>query len=330
MDFLPIDNAAVKQDWPNMYWRAGQRILSAAKIIRSNPLLHAVYIGNFSCGPDSFIIKFFEEEMSGKPYLHLELDAHSADAGAITRCEAFLDSVENTKGEMSEPGKLSKKKTNNHFSGERTVFIPRMSDHAFAIAGAFEYCGRAAEVLPESSGETVDLGKKYVSGKECYPCAVTTGDMIKKIMEPGFDPDRSAFFMPSGAGPCRFGQYNVFHRLVIEDLRIENLPVFAPNQDENFYGQLKIAGNDFAMRSWRGITAISLLQKCLHQTRPYEKEKSASDEIYAMHLKKAYDSIRGADGGLDAVLEKARVDFGNISRNKDKKPLIAVVGEIFV
>ena len=330
MDFLPIENSAVKQDWPNMYWRAGQRILSAAKIIRSNPLLHAVYIGNFSCGPDSFILKFFEEEMSGKPYLHLELDAHSADAGAITRCEAFLDSIENTKGKMSGQERLSRKKSNGYFSGERTVFIPHMSDHAFAVAGAFEYCGRAAEVLPESSAETVDLGKKYVSGKECYPCAVTTGDMIKKIMEPGFDPDRSAFFMPSGAGPCRFGQYNVFHRLVIKDLRLDNLPVFAPNQDEKFYDHLRIAGKDFAMRSWKGITAISLLQKCLHQTRPYEKEKNVSDEIYAMYLAKAYDSVRGVDGGLDAVLEKARVDFENIPRHKDKKPLIAIVGEIFV
>ncbi|MFZ2197519.1 MAG: acyl-CoA dehydratase activase, partial [Thermodesulfovibrionales bacterium] len=66
MDFLPIENSSVKQNWPNMYWRAGQRILSAARIIRANPLLHAVYIGNFSCGPDSFIVKFFDEEMSGK------------------------------------------------------------------------------------------------------------------------------------------------------------------------------------------------------------------------------------------------------------------------
>ena len=332
MDFLPIENSAVKQDWPNMYWRAGQRILSAAKIIRSNPLLHAVYIGNFSCGPDSFIIKFFEEEMSGKPYLHLELDAHSADAGAITRCEAFLDSIENTevKGQGSGVRTSEEKLLITISQKKRTVFMPRMSDHSLAVAAAFEHCGIAAEVLPESSGETVDLGKKYVSGKECYPCAVTTGDMIKKIMEPGFDPDRSAFFMPSGAGPCRFGQYNVFHRLVIEDLRLDNLPVFSPNQDENFYDHLKIAGNDFAMRSWKGITAIGLLQKCLHQTRPYEKEKNVSDEIYAMHLTKAYDSLRGADGGIDAVLKRAKVDFENIPRNKDKKPLIAIVGEIFV
>ena len=329
MDFLPVENSPVNQDWPNMYWRAGQRILSAARIIRTNPLLHAVYIGNFSCGPDSFITKFFDEEMSGKPYLHLELDAHSADAGAITRCEAFLDSIENTK--MVDSGTPpQKKKSNGHLSAERTIFLPRMSDHAVAVAAAFEYCGIKAEVLPESTSETVDIGKKYVSGKECYPCAVTTGDMVKKIMEPGFDPDRSAFFMPSGAGPCRFGQYNVFNRLVIKELGLDNVPVFSPIQDEHFYKHLNIAGKGFAMRSWKGISAISLLQKCLHETRPYEKDKGISEETYAMHLQGAYNSMRGADGGIEAVLKKARVDFENIPADKHKRPLIGIVGEIFV
>ena len=334
MDFLPDENSAVKQDWPNMYWRAGQRILSAAKIIRANPLLHAVYIGNFSCGPDSFIIKFFDEEMSGKPYLHLELDAHSADAGAITRCEAFLDSIEN---QVQSPKlKVQGKRTiSNHPPlvtrySKRTIFIPRMSDHAFALAAAFEHCGIAAEVLPESSGDTVDLGKKYVSGKECYPCAVTTGDMVKKIMDPGFNPDRSAFFMPSGSGPCRFGQYNVFHRLVIKDLGLDNVPVFSPNQDEKFYEHLNIAGKDFALRSWKGITAVGLLQKCLHETRPYEKEEGVSGRVYARHLNRAYNSLRGADGDIEAVLKNARADFENIPKNKDNKPLVGIVGEIFV
>jgi predicted CoA-substrate-specific enzyme activase len=331
MDFLPIENSAIKQDWPNMYWRAGQRILSAAKIIRAHPFLHAVYIGNFSCGPDSFIIKFFEQEMAGKPYLHLELDAHSADAGAITRCEAFLDSIDSSHHPPREPEKLfQKKRTNGHISSKRTIFIPHMSDHSLAVAAAFEHCGLDAEMLPESTSESVDIGKKFVSGKECYPCAVTTGDMTRKISEPGFNPDRSAFFMPSGSGPCRFGQYNVFHRIVMDELGLNNVPVFSPNQDEHFYKHLNLAGKDFAMRSWEGITAVGLLQKCLHQTRPYEKEKDVSDQTYAMHLKKACHSLRGANGAIMTVLNKARIDFENIPRDKDKRPLVGIVGEIFV
>jgi predicted nucleotide-binding protein (sugar kinase/HSP70/actin superfamily) len=77
-----------------MYWKSGQRILKAARFIRENKNLYAIYIGNFLCGPDSFILKYFKQEMGDKPFLHIEIDEHSADAGAITRCEAFMDSIE--------------------------------------------------------------------------------------------------------------------------------------------------------------------------------------------------------------------------------------------
>ena len=76
-----------------MYWRSGQRILKAARAVRENRNLHAIYIGNFLCGPDSFILKYFKKEMGEKPFLSIEIDEHSADAGAITRCEAFIDSI---------------------------------------------------------------------------------------------------------------------------------------------------------------------------------------------------------------------------------------------
>jgi len=336
MDFLPIEYSDISHDWPNMYWRAGQRILSASRIIRSNPLLYAVYIGNFSCGPDSFITKFFEEEMSGKPYLHLEIDAHSADAGAITRCEAFLDSIENKLVRESKPAvnlqsKRGKRKSATSKPSSRRIFyIPHMSDHALALAAAFEHCGVEAEMLPESSKEAVDLGKKYVSGKECYPCAVTTGDMVKKIMEPGFDPGRSAFFMPSGSGPCRFGQYNVFHRLVIKELGFDDVPVFSPNQDANFYEHLGTVGKNFTMRSWEGIIAIELLNKCLHETRPYEKEKGSSDAVYCDYLEKVSQSLRGTNGNMEGLLKRAKIEFEHISTHEEKKPLIGIVGEIFV
>jgi predicted CoA-substrate-specific enzyme activase len=336
MDFLPLDCSDINSDWPNMYWRAGQRILSASRIIKSNPLLYAVYIGNFSCGPDSFITKFFEEEMSGKPYLHLEIDAHSADAGAITRCEAFLDSVGNnilreqeSNSSLRKEGEQKKPAARN-LSEKRIFYIPHMSDHALALAAAFEHCGIDAAMLPEPSKEAVDLGRKYVSGKECYPCAVTTGDMVRKIMERGFNPDRAAFFMPSGSGPCRFGQYNVFHRMVIDELGFDDIPIFSPNQDESFYEHLGTVGKDFAMRSWEGIVAIELLNKCLHETRPYEKVKGSSDALYHHHLAAIVQSLRGPNGNMEGLLKATKTDFQHISVSKERKPLIGIMGEIFV
>ncbi len=331
MDFIPTAGIRIDDRWPNMYWRSGQRILKAARFIRENPQLHALYIGNFSCGPDSFILKFLTEELRGKPFLQIEIDEHSADAGAITRCEAFLDSIKNKSVVSRQSSVVSQKKTDNSgLAAKRTVYIPNMTDSTFALAAAFERCGIPSEVLPESDKEAVDIGRRYVSGKECYPCTVTTGDMLKKVFSADFRPDASAFFMPSGAGPCRFGQYNVFHRMVLDELGLCDVPIFSPNQDANFYRELGIVGKDFSSYAWEGIVAYELLTKCLHETRPYEKESGAADELYRDYREKMYASLRGSDGSVEGLLRKMRKDFEGLPKQNSRKPLIGVVGEIFV
>ncbi len=66
MDFLDLPNANVTEPQlqMDMYWKYGQRILRAAHVIRDDPRLHAIYLSNFSCGPDSFVISLFKELMT--------------------------------------------------------------------------------------------------------------------------------------------------------------------------------------------------------------------------------------------------------------------------
>ncbi|MBI4682218.1 MAG: CoA protein activase [Nitrospirae bacterium] len=330
MDYLSLEAVEISDKWSNMYWRSGQNILRAAEIIRDDPKLFALYIGNFSCGPDSFIHRFFDKTMANKPFLQIEIDEHSADAGVITRCEAFLDSIRSRdeinvhKPERSQPAVL-KKGTNN-----KIVYIPRMSDHAFALAAAFKACGLDAEVMKVPDVESVKIGRRFVSGKECYPCAITTGDMVSKVMSGGFDPDRAVFFMPSGAGPCRFGQYNIFHRMVLDDLGLPHVPIYAPNQDESLYRELGMVGNDFTKRIWMGVIAIELLMKCLHETRPYEINAGDTDNLYNKYLSKLGDMLQGSNGAVPQFLGDVRRSFSEIPKSTGEKPLIGIIGEIFV
>jgi predicted CoA-substrate-specific enzyme activase len=342
MDMLPLEEMRVHDTWPNMYWRSGQKILKAARLIMACPDLYAIYIGNFSCGPDSFILKYLDEEMTGKPFLHIEIDEHSADAGAITRCEAFLDSIDQQRESAGTRGRRYKDKQGRpadipvpppHLPVSlkgRTVFIPRMADHAFALQAAFEYCGIHAEVLPESDRASVDIGRRHVSGKECYPYLVTTGDMLKKALSPDFRPEESAFFMPSGTGPCRFGQYNVAHRLVLKKVGLGDVPVFAPNQDVEFYRDLGIAGRDFSMTAWKGIIAYELLTKCLHETRPHEINTGDAEELYRAYRTRIAAGLMSRNGTMEVLLKEMEEAFRAVPRGKGKRPLVGVVGEIFV
>jgi predicted CoA-substrate-specific enzyme activase len=93
MDALPLSQVDVSDPFDNMYWHSGQHILAAARLIRQEPRLQAIYVTSFGCGPDSFLLSYFRREMRDKLYLELELDDHTADAGVNTRCEAFFDSL---------------------------------------------------------------------------------------------------------------------------------------------------------------------------------------------------------------------------------------------
>jgi len=331
MDYLPLSSIDISRDWPNMYWRSGQRILQAAEIIRKNRYLNAIYITNFGCGPDSFILRYFRERMAGKPFLQIEIDEHSADGGVITRCEAFLDSLKNVGHVAIEEAKRPRRRPILGRSKEkRVVYLPKMADHAYALAAAFQACGVDSEVLPDSDTETINLGRQYTSGKECYPCTITTGDMVKMIRSPDFRPERAAFFMPSGTGPCRFGQYNVFHRIVLDELGYGDVPVYAPNQDSKFYKELGMVGDDFIRLAWQGILAVEILIKALHEKRPYEINKGEAEGLYRDYLNKITEAIKGKNG-LPLILKEMRREFDAIAIDKDiRKPLIGIIGEIFV
>jgi predicted CoA-substrate-specific enzyme activase len=328
MDFLPVDDVQDLDEIKPMYWRFGQKILGVAEHIRNDSRLYAIYITNFGCGPDSFIQHFFKDRMRGKPYLEIEIDEHSSDVGAITRLEAFLDSLKNVTVAPA-PARVSPFRYRVTGNLKRKIYLPPMTDQALALVAAFEACGGEAESLPDSDAETLELGRRLTSGKECYPLILTTGDLAKLLQRPDFNPDKSAFFMPSANGPCRFGQYHRFHRLVLDELGYHQVPVYSPDQTDTMYQEIGMVGDDFDLIVWRGVVAIDLLEKKLRETRPYERHLGESDEVYRFYLQKVFDSLRDR-GDLPVVLRQARGAFADVTVNgSEPKPIVGVVGEIY-
>jgi len=326
-DFIAYEDTRLDRDYPDMYWRYGQRILSTGRKIGRDPRLNAIYITNFGCGPDSFILKFFSREIA-KPYLTIEVDEHSADVGAITRCEAFIDSLQHVRETKAVPFKL--KVSQPQRDTERTLYIPYMDDHGFVLAAVMRNAGLKAEALPMADEESLEIGRRHTSGKECYPCIITTGDILKKAMSPGFDPARSTFLMPSALGPCRFGQYNRFHRMVLDDCGFSEAEIFALDQTKNYSRHLKTFGPRFHRRAWQGLMIVDLLQKVSRQTRPYEVNPGETDRLYKELLDRlCKDAEEGRD--LYKTAEAARDAFAAVPVDRSTpKPRIGIVGEIYV
>ena len=326
VDMLPLEEVKDVSFLEGMYWEYGQRFLLAAHIIRETPNLFPIYFTNFSCGPDSFIEHFFEDLLGEKPFLEIEVDEHSAEAGIVTRLEAFVDSL---KGKIKyyeipkiyETIKIAP-------SNNKTIYIPYMCDHAKALAAAFRACGVNAQVLPEPDEESLELGRKFTSGKECYPTILTTGDLLKLVNSPDFNPEKSIFFMPDSGGPCRFGQYNRFHKKLLKDLGI-NMPVYSLQQDMKFYEDLDILGRSFMKIAWRGIVAVDILDKLFRETRPYAINKKEVEDVYWKSLKKIEKTIEEKGDMLETLLE-IKEAFKEIDVKDEKKPKVGVVGEIYV
>ncbi|MCX7705796.1 MAG: acyl-CoA dehydratase activase [bacterium] len=198
LDYLPIEKFDIFEKWPNLYWEFGYRMMCALEIIKHDTRLYPVYITNFGCGPDSFLLQYFEREIN-KPFLKIEVDEHTAGAGIITRCEAFADSLKNYRRLQHIPFKNSEKKklpvSKVHFSPStrRKVFVPYMGDGSLIIKSVLRSLGIDTEVM-YADRETLELGRKHTLGKECYPFIITTGDMLKTLKYN--DPDKIAFFMP--------------------------------------------------------------------------------------------------------------------------------------
>lgn len=331
MDCLPLEDEipSIAADYPDMYWKSGQRILAAARVARKMENLGVIYVSNFGCGPDSFIQKYFEREIGDGPHMVLELDEHSADTGVVTRLEAYIDSMRaNARRRASPPPRRPRVGKTDEL--DRKILIPYMDDNSFAVAAAMRAHAVDAEVMPMANDLSVELGRRHSSGRECYPCIITTGDMIKATMADGFDPDRTAFFMPTANGPCRFGQYNRLQRMVLDELGFENVPIFVLDQMTEFGKTSGRLGKWFRLLAWKGVSIVDNMKRARYRILPYEKIPDATEAAYRQTLAELETAVAsGADlyrFARTAARRFREIPVGTVGT----KPRIGVIGEIFV
>jgi len=335
LDMLPLDIRTIQEDFPHMYWKYGQKIIAAGKFLSGKDNLHALYITNFRCGPDSFISKFFDRVMEGKPYLTIEIDEHSSDVGALTRCEAFIDSIRNIRkrGALRKPARAFARDLFfdlRRRSDNIRIYIPHMDDHGLMMEAVLKSNGIDAEALPMSDSKSLEIGRSFTTGKECYPCVLTTGDIVKKATSDDFDPQRGAFFMAQANGPCRFGQYHKFHRMVLDNIGLKQVPLVVIDQVESFGKHIKSFGPDSYRRMWDLLVIVDYMQKMLREIRPYETNKGQADRIYREGLRElAQVAEAKGDYFKKAIQIRDRMAAIPVQRS-EPRPIIGVVGEIYV
>jgi len=354
---IPIDCYPVEADVPTfqgVYWGHGQRNLRAAHQIARTEGLYSLWCSNYSCGPDSFNLHFYAYAMAGKPFAVIETDGHAGDAGTKTRIEAFLHCVRQdlaSHQRNANPNDLRRVQRQKHGLPEikkngETVLVPRMGASADALSACLRGIGIPAETLPMPDRDVLRGGRRHTSGKECVPMTLTLGSLLERLERAEKDEEhkRFAFFMPTANGPCRFGVYNMLHRIVLERLgSADRVRIWSPVDSDYFEG----VPAGFAAAVFTGFCAADFLLQGLYDARPFERRVGAAQEIYDRHhaalVRQLEVATKGdlsmqnvvmqiASGrlfGVTELLKRASRELASV-RTEREMPRVMVVGEIYV
>ena len=330
MDFLPLDSVDIKDYSDRPYWSYESKFIAASVIIAREPNLYGLMITNFGCGPNSFILPMLEDIMGGKPLGQLEIDEHAAEAGIVTRLEAFVDTINGyaRTGRTRETMPLDFRRQTLPIRVNHKIFVlPQMAPFIRVLAGVVEASGSEVQVLPETDLRSLQLSNRVTAGTECLPYRATLGDFLKFCEDNREAVSKSEFIMASAYGPCRLGKYALEQGRSLKqagyDIEIRSTTSNKAYQDMNL-------GPDFPRRAADAIFASDALEKLLWRARPYERQIGLADALFETYLLRFTESARRKKN-LNSLLAEAAHDFRIVmDPSLPRKPLVGINGEIYL
>ncbi|NHK32443.1 MAG: hypothetical protein FK730_13900 [Asgard group archaeon] len=250
---IPFDFLETTSD-PNLTWYFSNYVKTAIELASSHDNLFVLYINSFSCTLDSFFQNYVRSEMNNKPYLFLELDAHTADAGIQTRLEAFLEIIKNYQASRIDIEEKPFQVTKVKVRGGKVVVLtsdgkqldikdPRVKLFLPSFSKYHTDAGeKVLEILGYNVGKTTDIKLEYPvkglrcsSGKECIPLPIVLGQILTLVenRKPG---EVIGVFMIRGGSPCAVFSYFQYIEHFLETNKIENVFIYRFDFPTKFLG----------------------------------------------------------------------------------------------
>ena len=209
----------------------------------------------------------------------------------------------------------------------KVLFVPNMEPYCVKIMhSVFASIGYDARILEEND-ETLALGFKHTSGGECIPCPITTGALIKAMNECDLPPEKVALFMPTACGPCRFGQYVKLNEIIFKKKGWDNIQILSPSAENAYEGM----PNKARINLWKALLLGDIFRKISCKIRPYEINKGETDKVIEKHMDRISEYFRQLEvPKTTEMLKEAVQEIKKIKLKNEKRPLVGIVGEIYV
>jgi predicted nucleotide-binding protein (sugar kinase/HSP70/actin superfamily) len=290
--------------------------------------------------------------MERKPSLTLELDSHTADAGLETRIEAFLDIVRAYRqlnaGQKStstangfRPAGIEINKRKMTFltsDGGRlpytdprvTLLIPSMGPLGTqAVAHAFKHSGFNVHPHKPSDEKILKLGRGNTSCKECLPLILTTGTLLDYLQNYRREDEAVVYFMPTGSGPCRFGQYRTFMEKLINTMQIPDVAVFSLSSEDGYSG----LATDVYRRAWWAVVISDVCEDIRAMLLANAQRPDEAEHIFHAQYRRVLDALaKESLEGIESELAHVARVLAEIPLKKPREevPVVFLTGEIFV
>jgi predicted CoA-substrate-specific enzyme activase len=335
---IPADCLAPIEEGPYA-WHFSNQILNALALAKKHHNLFLVCISNFSCTVDAFTHAEVASGMGAKPYLILEIDAHTADAGIQTRIEAFLDIVRNYQAApdlQRAPFSLCRTISGNQVvrtSGETvsmndprvTFYFPNFSEfHTQALAMAFRWMGFNTGELAPLDRSQLERGLQHTSGRECLPLPLCIGQLLK-ISEQRRPGEIAGFYMLKGGAPCVLDAYLDYIKRFIVEQQLADLFLFVPTEEN---GQSAIDRMALAKHTAQTLMIADLVVEIEHVLRVAGAEGSV-DQLG--RLWRLFAAETGSEERFQAGLPGFVRQIAALPRIREPRtcPRVIVMGDFF-
>lgn len=335
---IPADCLAPVGEGPTS-WHFANQILNAVAIAKQHPNLFLLSVSNFSCTIDAFTHSMLASEMGAKPYLILEIDAHTADAGVQTRLEAFLDIVANYReaqlvaGVSVAPCRLMSDGRIIRSNGESVsltdhrvkMYFPNFSPyHTEAVSMATQWLGLHPGVVLPLNRSQLDRGLQYTSGRECLPLPICIGQLLQ-ISEQRKPDEIVGFFMLRGGAPCVVDAYMGYLERFVAEQRLPDLFLFDPREENRYLG----FGKETLMRSFAPAIVVGDALTEIEQVLRVVGSPGSMD-LLRTEWKDFIQSTKSREQ-FDADLPAFADRVGRLPRTRDPHacPRVVVAGDFF-
>jgi predicted nucleotide-binding protein (sugar kinase/HSP70/actin superfamily) len=138
----------------------------------------------------------------------------------------------------------------------------------------------------------------------------------------------SAYFMPGAGGPCRFGQYNVFSRRLIERHRIPDAAVLTLNASNGYMG----LGDRFTLPAWRAIIISDVMYEIWSTLLAAAEDRESAIQKFTQEWEGLVSVIHLSWKRIRSQIESAAQRLSRIPLKMpyDEIPKISLIGEIYV